>query len=310
MNIFKVVAALVCFIPSTAWCDDALNIGNALASRGDIKGALAQWSGSSSPEAPYNIGMAALDGNVPDCDRNCSLEWFKKSAAGDFIPALTPIAMLFINDGQREKGVSILNHGARWNDHSARDLLIQMQEPLPAPDLYMAHVEQQRLEQERNDAQAQHQQQQIQNEIRRLEQQQAAAAYAPALGNIMSCIIAKTACGQSEQPSYALPRAYAPAPITSYQPSNDSSVARQRTILCPNGQYVVGDRCHMAPDGSFQGTKPQMAPDGSFVGGRPQMAPDGSYVGGQGRLRLCPDGSYVVGSRCKMMPDGTYVGAN
>jgi len=50
--------------------------------------------------------------------------------------------------------------------------------------------------------------------------------------------------------------------------------------LCPDGTYVGGDTCKMAPDGSYVGGTPQIAPDGSYVGGTPQITPNGSYVGG------------------------------
>ena len=49
--------------------------------------------------------------------------------------------------------------------------------------------------------------------------------------------------------------------------------------LCPDGSYVGGGGCSMAPDGTFVDGEPQMAPDGSYVGGEPTMTPDGSYVG-------------------------------
>ena len=49
--------------------------------------------------------------------------------------------------------------------------------------------------------------------------------------------------------------------------------------LCPDGTYVSGNECNMAPDGSYVGGEAQLAPDGSYVGGEPKMAPDGSYTG-------------------------------
>lgn len=71
-------------------------------------------------------------------------------------------------------------------------------------------------------------------------------------------------------------------------------VSSQRR-LCPNGQYVYGDACYRAPDGTY-------------VGAVPYRAPDGSYVGGPGQMILCPDRRYVVGSQCILNPDGSYRG--
>ena len=36
-----------------------------------------------------------------------------------------------------------------------------------------------------------------------------------------------------------------------------------------------------------------------------KLCPDGSYVSGN-RCKLCPDGTYIGGNRCKLQPDGSY----
>lgn len=56
----------------------------------------------------------------------------------------------------------------------------------------------------------------------------------------------------------------------------------------------------------------RMCPDGTYVkGSRCKLMPDGSYLGVDGdQTRMCPDGTYVVGSRCKLMPNGTYLGVD
>ena len=36
--------------------------------------------------------------------------------------------------------------------------------------------------------------------------------------------------------------------------------------MCPDGSFGAGNKCTMAPDGSFVGGRAHMAPDGSFVG--------------------------------------------
>lgn len=82
--------------------------------------------------------------------------------------------------------------------------------------------------------------------------------------------------------------------------------------VCPDGSYVSGE-CKLAPNGRFVGGTPTLAPNGAYVGGAPRLAPNGQFIGtgNAGRstsTKMCPDGSYVVGSRCKMQPDGTYTG--
>lgn len=96
--------------------------------------------------------------------------------------------------------------------------------------------------------------------------------------------------------------------FVSFPASAQQGEVKQR--LCPNGQYVVGTGCFLAPDGSYTGYKPTLAPDGTYVGGKPRLAPNGQYIGGQPQQRtiLCPNGAYVVGTRCRLMPDGSYRG--
>lgn len=98
-----------------------------------------------------------------------------------------------------------------------------------------------------------------------------------------------------------------PQPSSSAPRENSRSSNGTAVTLCPDGSYVSGRACQMAPDGTYHGDRPQMAPNGRYTSGQPRMAPDGSYVGGSGPTTMCPDGSYVSG-RCQMAPDGTYVG--
>lgn len=92
-------------------------------------------------------------------------------------------------------------------------------------------------------------------------------------------------------------------------PTQPAPQRRPTTSICPDGSYVSGGSCRIAPDGTYVGGRPSIAPNGSYVGGRPRLAPDGSYVGGSGPVTLCPDGSYVSG-RCVLTPSGKYVGSN
>lgn len=96
--------------------------------------------------------------------------------------------------------------------------------------------------------------------------------------------------------------------ITRWQPGSSRVAPGSSIWLCPNGSYVFGRGCFMAPNGTFVGAPPQMAPDGTWVGGTPQMAPNGRFVAGPGRVTMCPDGSFVAAPRCQLMPNGTYLG--
>lgn len=91
-------------------------------------------------------------------------------------------------------------------------------------------------------------------------------------------------------------------------PESSIPTSASAVWLCPNGTYVFGLACYIAPNGSYVGVPAQMAPDGTWVGGTPKMAPNGRYLGGGGQVTICPDGSYVAGSKCQLMPNGTYLG--
>ncbi len=79
--------------------------------------------------------------------------------------------------------------------------------------------------------------------------------------------------------------------------------------MCPDGSFVAGNKCTMAPDGSFVGGKARMAPDGSFIGDGHlrQERRNSENSSRRDRMSLCPDGSHVMG-RCKMQPDGSFTG--
>ena len=79
--------------------------------------------------------------------------------------------------------------------------------------------------------------------------------------------------------------------------------------MTPKGTYVGGDTYTMAPNGAYVGGKTYtMAPNGTYVGGKNYtMAPNGTYVSGK-QYVMAPDGSYVGGTSYMMTPDGHYVG--
>lgn len=100
-----------------------------------------------------------------------------------------------------------------------------------------------------------------------------------------------------------------PGNSMSATPVQSSTRDQAAVRICPNGSYVYGTKCQLAPNGQYLPGSATLAPNGQYVTGRPQRAPNGAYVGGNGPVSMCPDGSYVAGSRCVLTPNGTYVGA-
>ena len=91
------------------------------------------------------------------------------------------------------------------------------------------------------------------------------------------------------------------------------SVSAQ-TFMCPDGNYVSKGPCTLCPNGKYvgSGAQCQLTPSGSYVpkveGKNPQLTPSGGYVQGGAPKTLCPDGTYVAGTRCVLAPNGKYVG--
>lgn len=140
--------ATLAIVPSMAHAD-AFEAGNKAYNKGDVAKAIKKWASSKRPEAAFRLGQIAEQGEVPDCDQNCALQWYRRAIKGNYIPALMPFGALLYNDGQKEKGLAVFNLAARWNDQNARSLLQQMEEKVPDPDLWNNYVEQQRLAAER-----------------------------------------------------------------------------------------------------------------------------------------------------------------
>ena len=87
------------------------------------------------------------------------------------------------------------------------------------------------------------------------------------------------------------------------------SPASDPTIYqCPDGSFITGKECYLAPNGTYLGGPPTLAPDGTFVVGEPRLAPNGKFVGSYGNVIQCPDGTYVAGYQCVLAPNGRFVG--
>lgn len=217
----RLAAALALAVSHPAMAD-ALSAGKKAAAEGDYAKAYAKWAKSDAPEAPYLIGFHASWGRIPNCDANCALSWLQKAVARDHIPAVTGIGELLYNDGQTEKGLAALTFAARWNDGYARQLLTSVSQPVPEPDLWNAYVERQRIAAEAAEKQ-------------RIANNQAAAVYAPALGNLVGCLVAGSACGRlGATPTYN--RDHGMASLVSQQAIGYD---RQCGYLTPSGMVTV-----------------------------------------------------------------------
>lgn len=262
---------------------DSFDKGERAFQRGDFPEAIRLFSKSARPEAPFRMGEMAEKGNVPNCDLNCALQWYIKSADAGNLNAIPSVAVLYWNDGQTEKALSVLRMGARWNEPTSREFLQTRGEIVPEPDLWNAHVAQLQAEQ-----------------AKRQQQQDLAANL---LGSFFTgyygSAVAPPAPQPGDQTASPAPQAVAPS-WSQPQPS---------TRICPDGSYVYGTECQIAPNGQYLPGPATIAPNGQYVTGHPRIAPDGTYVGGNGAVRICPDGSYVAGSRCVITPNGRYVGA-
>lgn len=116
-----------------------------------------------SAEANYLIGEMAIDGHLPACGSQCTLDWLTKASNLGSISALNQIGAFYWNQGQREIAVSYFNQAARWNDPGAKDFLFKLGLAIPEPDLWNFEVAKrnavlQQKEQARLAAQAQAQQ--------------------------------------------------------------------------------------------------------------------------------------------------------
>ena len=93
-----------------------------------------------SAEASYLIGEMAIDGHLPSCDSQCTLDWLTKASNLGSIFALNQIGVFYWNQDQQEIAVSYFNQAARWNDPGAKDFLSQRGLVIPEPDLWILEV--------------------------------------------------------------------------------------------------------------------------------------------------------------------------
>jgi hypothetical protein len=255
-------------------------------SAGDFDTALCHWlpkARQGDPAAQNNMGLlfeSGLTASTPKSD-NEAANWFALAARQGLVVAMPNLARVQLRLGYRNEAMTWLNLGARWGDTSSTAMLTQLGEVAPIPDLFMARQESQ-------------------------------AQLGAALGQVIGCAVGG-GCPANPVGVYTptIPSAgvmQAQAPARSGSGSSASMATGAKMNMCPDGSYVFGDSCHLAPDGTFVGGRPVMAPDGSFVSGRPTLTPAGNFVGGTGKTTLCPDGSWVGGTRCKLMPNGMYIG--
>lgn len=273
-------------------CANAVDQGVAAFNRGEFDKAASHWNAPAQqgdPVAQHNLGILWLNGlGSTRQDEKEALAWFLMAARSENVPSMLEVAYILFNRGQKEDALSWINRAARWNDGNARALLLQMEQPVPHPDLYEYALE---------------------AEIRRLEGQQV-------LGQGLATLTCALAGGgrscegiaASSRPA-GRSRSYSGSNRERRPSAYHSPATMPSTTRCPDGTVVAGDSCSLAPDGSFVGGPVNRAPDGTFVGGDPVRTPLGTYVGSRnGRITRCADGTYVGGDSCHRTSNGTFVG--
>ena len=289
----KSIVIIAALIAVTSVCPmearaDSYDAGLRAMMAGNIQQALLKFQRSTRPEAKYQIAELAYQGKIGNCDRPCSVNWFVEAARQGVILAYYRLGNFAFNSDNREKAVEYFTICARWNMGICQTALRELGVTVPPADLL--------AEQQRATRQAE-----IAEREQKIKTQQEALAY----------FSGQWGFGQPAQvpPGLAASSSSTPQlPSLSASPSRSRELLSSGLLLCPNGSYVYGDGCHMAPDGSYLGGAPRIAPDGSYVAGSPRIAPNGRYVGGSGQIIICPDGSYVAGSFCEITPNGHYVG--
>lgn len=83
-------------------------------------------------------------------------------------------------------------------------------------------------------------------------------------------------------------------------------------VLCPNGAYVARGPCTLCPDGGYvgAGTLCAGAQVGTFAAPATRRTALSAPPARSSSIRtiLCPDGSYVTGTRCVQTGTGRYTG--
>ncbi len=127
---------------------DAISAGNAAYAKGDIGKAVKKWQKSPKAEAIFRIAELAEAGKLQHCDVvYCAVSLYRKAALAGHIPSVTHVAILNFNNGFEEEGLNQFRLAARLNDPLARNLLAQMKQVVPEPDLYNQLVEDERQRQ-------------------------------------------------------------------------------------------------------------------------------------------------------------------
>lgn len=265
---------LFCIAVASPASADSFLAGTRAASNGDFAKAYQKWSHSSDPRSFYMIGSYATNGQILGCDLNCAADWFRKAIALNHVPSLTGLGVTYIKGGNVEVGIELLNFSARWNDMNAKELLPTFGHAVPSPDLW-------------NDFQEKQAALVVSNEKMRRQQQDYSEIIAPYIGYFAGCIVGGPAGCPGSNFSYQ--HQYEQLPDTPPNPQNPLRRGGGQ-VTCANGtvsntgicplQPTTGPR--MAPNGTYVGGNGNilLCPNGKYVSGRYcQLAPDGSYVG-------------------------------
>ena len=124
----------------TSGCATAVEKGVVAYNQGSYDQAATQWNGPAQKgdaAAQYNLGLIWENGygSTPK-NPNEAAGWFLRSAQQGFVPAMLGLARVQLAMNNRVPAISWLTLAARWNDQTAISSLMQLGQPIPAPDLF------------------------------------------------------------------------------------------------------------------------------------------------------------------------------
>lgn len=192
---------------------DSYKKGEQAYQRQDYPEAVRLFSKSHNPKSYDRLGKLAEEGRVPNCDLDCAVRWYIKAADGGNLDSLPSIAIIYWNAQKQDIAIEVFNYAARWNEPLSREFLSQSGRPVPSPDLWNNHVEQQRL------ATIQAQEQQARND------QMFGALL---LGAVTTWSAAQSGQAQGQQPAPISPTAKV-APLVSQSTNNSQRFCQYLT---------------------------------------------------------------------------------
>lgn len=216
----RCVVSLVVFILVAA-CATELDKGGEAFNRGQYAVAIQHWEPTArkgDPRAQFNLGIMWQHGLGVHRNVNEAATWFHRSANQDYSPAMVAMARIHQEAGFANVAESWLTLAARWNDQEAVSALRALGRPVPRADLYAAR------------------------ELRRTDEEQAAAAALYQLGYVLGCA-AVGGCPTASTPALL----YSPRPAAAGAKTQPAIGACRSDFDCGAGQMCA--KAYLSSDG-------------------------------------------------------------